>query len=481
MRYYKKPIAAATRFMRRVARKAPPITVAPHVFPGIRGGDWTVTEGRARTNLLDHTMCIGGDESLHSEENRLEELGHARWSPPLEAVSIPTMQYGRTLQVVEDARIWKRLMQSGMWDAEKRNTPTISVLSVSRAAPSDEPLEAHAIRGAVAFFGRTANAKVVDDLCKQIIADLTKDDVARNTKLALSFEAAITRAKGLLRDYLTINFTSTEPIANAIQQMIDAYIRAREQACAPPDPGEPTPDGDSSDRDPDEDVIRKIAAAENVPTAHWGEMRTVPFPMRATPRPAAQPPKHIRVLSDAGTRIRDIRRWYTDRQIFERRIPIRRPPDVTLLLDMSGSMGYNNERIEYFLQAIPRLTVYGYAAPDDKTGYIALFAEKDQIVDNINNARSYLGGGNLVDLPALQFLAKRKGARVWISDGQVCDIAGCNIRAKTDCRDFIIRSKIGWMTSLESAIEHFTRPSGKCVRGTCDHFENPLDLTRREE
>ena len=69
------------------------------------------------------------------------------------------------------------------------------------------------------------------------------------------------------------------------------------------------------------------------------------------------------------------------------------------------------------------------------------------------------GSGNVVDLPALQWLAKQPGPRVWLSDGNVTGVEDVATRAITKrCREICTLGQIVRVSSAAAAAEALGRP-----------------------
>lgn len=89
----------------------------------------------------------------------------------------------------------------------------------------------------------------------------------------------------------------------------------------------------------------------------------------------------------------------------------------TILLDMSGSMSLDVNDIRALLATAPLSTIAGYAG-ETRHGYLWIMAKGGRYSTSI----PYHPGGNVVDGPALRWLAKQQKPRVWISDGGVTGI-----------------------------------------------------------
>lgn len=140
----------------------------------------------------------------------------------------------------------------------------------------------------------------------------------------------------------------------------------------------------------------------------WGKMTIV-----EPPRPIKVKPPKMYVRRDTGMAIRSPERILTDGLSFREKIQTEEPLG-TILLDMSGSMGLRQSQILALIKADIEVKVAGYEGSDNK-GELTILADKMSCVDTIE--RRF--GGNVIDGPALEWLATQKGPLTWISDGGI--------------------------------------------------------------
>jgi len=116
---------------------------------------------------------------------------------------------------------------------------------------------------------------------------------------------------------------------------------------------------------------------------------------------------------DMGAVPKYMHRYTTDQKIFYRQ---RRVLGGTLLVDVSGSMGLNADNVMEILSLMPAATIAMYSG-SGSTGRLVIIAENGKMTNQryINQMRNY---GNIVDGPALDWLGKQPGPRLWVSDGQ---------------------------------------------------------------
>lgn len=124
--------------------------------------------------------------------------------------------------------------------------------------------------------------------------------------------------------------------------------------------------------------------------------------------------KTIRYLpSEEGMYFRNIHRELLDGLIFNSN-RIYHSNIGSLLIDGSGSMSINNKHIEKIVNSCSGILIAIYSGHGDN-GELHIIAKKNLILRRL----PYRNGGNIIDLPALQWLGRQKLPRVWLSDGQV--------------------------------------------------------------
>lgn len=165
--------------------------------------------------------------------------------------------------------------------------------------------------------------------------------------------------------------------------------------------------------------------------------------------------------TDEGAVIKNMHRWYTDRRIFERK---RRVHGGTLMVDCSGSMSLTASQIDDLIEVSPHATVVLYSG-NHRGGNLVLVAKKGKrCLDEDVTAHNF--GGNEIDGPALQWLAKQEEPRVWVSDGMACVTGwdgwdGNDNGGLTDCvawcSQFAKKNSIVRMPTFDKAIELLRR------------------------
>jgi len=139
-------------------------------------------------------------------------------------------------------------------------------------------------------------------------------------------------------------------------------------------------------------------------------------------------------LGTEGTVLRSIDRFFTDQRVFTR--PARKiaTGGATVLVDVSGSMRLSVAHIEEIIATAPHATLVAIYSGRQDHGELRIVVK-----DGYRAAPADLvpyGQGNIVDLPALEWLATQRGPRIWISDGHVTGRGDTPASAITNrCKD----------------------------------------------
>jgi hypothetical protein len=106
-----------------------------------------------------------------------------------------------------------------------------------------------------------------------------------------------------------------------------------------------------------------------------------------------------------------------DKKIFERRA---KNNGGTILIDVSGSMQLNDEMILLLIEKKPAAKIAIYAGNfDSNQGTVRVIVQKGKAAAPKDIDVDSLGGGNVVDYPALLWLIQQEKPYFWICDGQL--------------------------------------------------------------
>jgi hypothetical protein len=211
-----------------------------------------------------------------------------------------------------------------------------------------------------------------------------------------------------------------------------------------------------------------------------GRMRiaTPPLPHRCENAPSAAR-RRKRAVAE-GVDIRYFHRFVEGQRVFAR--TIRRKPERggAVLIDVSGSMCLGTADIERIIADTPAGTVVAIYSGRADTGELRIVA-RDGYRASARDLAPY-GSSNVVDLPALKWLAKQPGPRLWISDGLVTGSADVATRALTTrCREICKEASIVCVADVAAAAEALaTARAGVAAAAKASRPADPATLfTRR--
>jgi hypothetical protein len=177
------------------------------------------------------------------------------------------------------------------------------------------------------------------------------------------------------------------------------------------------PDEDEDEQELDE-LMMEMLAEESSYVSHDRGSREVGLMQIDKPALSVpvRPDRHARGKRSAeeGDVLRDATRLLTDGRIFAGR---RRKVGGSVLVDASGSMHWDTEALIEVVSSAPAATVGVYSGQGGR-GMLRVVAKRGRRVPD-ELVRTPMRG-NEVDIPALEWLGKQPGPRVWLSDGQVC-------------------------------------------------------------
>ena len=182
----------------------------------------------------------------------------------------------------------------------------------------------------------------------------------------------------------------------------------------------------------------------------WGEMDTLEPPLTVNLQGRLKNNRMYRP-ADFGYNPKYINRYCIDRKIFKQKQNVK---GGTILIDASGSMSFNGQDILEIMQMLPAVNIAMYNGYGH-TGTLRVIARNGMRVDD-NYLDRYSGGGNVVDGPALRWLASMPPRRIWVSDmyvfGAGNNSSGFNLIK--ECYDLCTQNKIINLKDIEEVKEH---------------------------
>ncbi len=369
------------------------------------------------------------------------ELGHVRWSPLVP----PRVRFDpRLLAAVEDARVNLALAARGApvvldeaselhvaWllagDARRGDVFAVSVRAIASLGTSVEPvLYAMIARRTDEVYG------VVRACMERVRAKLeeAREEGASKTGAEAAPEP---RARALARELARVL---------ALTGVLDARGRSGSPVRLACRPGFGDEDGGPHEH-PERRSRRPSLDDEGMVPA--GHLEIAHPPLTHGLRTGRGP--RTWVAAREGSIVRYVHRWVSDRAIFRRRAPRSRG---TVLVDVSGSMALDAEALDRLLARVTIGTRVAIYSGRDSAGELRIVADAGRRAGP-EHLESY-GAGNIVDLPALAWLARQPAPRLWVSDGGV---TGVDDRPSAElhsrCRAICSRAHIRRVADLDEA------------------------------
>ena len=442
-----------------------PILPLPEI---IGGEDWEIREspdGRmAYVDFDKKEMCVPFDEGPKSELLRAHEAMHVAITPRNKLATLTGVQ-NRTVQACEDARVNFALHKAKIdhsdtqvWGAEEYetlNSPIVSPLEAARSyvatigTGDNKPIRTildntnpgladEVDKFYKESFGKSEEIPTWDEMIEVAKAFETSfidwelpelppsggsggdnDDYSDGEK-----EASQVIGDGKPTDQKTSKVKAPEDKKDKDDSGAGKEKKKKEPPKDTPNvdprkPFKPGTDGGGMVYDPELPSMTKKEEAEakaagiQVWDATYG---TVPGKMTIEMPPRTKPyrPKknRKRAAVEAGAIPKYLHRYTSDMRVFgEKRL---KSNSTAVLIDCSGSMALKKEDIEFILEECPSSIIATYSG-NQYSGTLTVIAENRMMVaDPLMNMKA----GNIVDVPALEWLSKRKEDRkIWISDG----------------------------------------------------------------
>lgn len=440
MRSRQKPLALG-----EAPKQEVPLLHTP--FPGmIDGNRWTVKQARNRV-YIDRShiaeeggimhVPLGGDDV--ERKLRLHEQGHTTWSPLVSEEDVAGWGVqGRTIEACEDGRIINRMAWANAnW---KRVNETVSVLDDNQVDGYQEWFNL--------LYRKLAGEKV------QPLLGMDEPSLVEAARL-------VAASRGYLEGATFDNLFRPLPwIKELVEDMHSRHIAEKEGEAEFSDTVAYAQELERRFSEIEDQLLGEAAAAQdaNMPPQFidldeetgddhfWGEMviERVPLPERLRHSDARRTRAH-----DTGAVPRYMHRLVSDQRVFGRKRK-EKHFQGTVLIDHSGSMSLSTDQVDEMLRRWPAVTIATYSG--EYNGVLRIVAEKGK-----RAARQHLsrpdGMGNCVDGPALDWLAKQRGPRIWISDGQVSG-QGEDFRPwfRKDATQKVIRGRIKRIENVQDLL-----------------------------
>lgn len=404
----------------------------------IGGDDWRVVHGPPFVDLPSRLMSVPTGSSARDETLRAHEMAHVRLTPRRSMLEL-AVGAGCTVDAInicEDLRVQHFLHERDIY--------------ASCVVSEDSCIEA--------VMSHAQDFRKLAGLC--LASTYTPDnavfiknikDLVPNADLLLKMCRSVWNFYDNLRDKI-VKETSQDPVLTvAGYEQLTVPVARLFDFLFPPDGNPRRP------RDPDGGLPWALRSAEDF--VEWGKLKpivTAQFSLRRSTRTVTS-----RMWSEEGVVPSAPYRLLLDSRVFSRK---RRVKGGTILIDASGSMAFTAENLSAVIAAAPGATVAAYAGMSDY-GKLAIVAKNGQMAgpnDVIRALSSPYGTGqlcgNVVDGPALEWLAKQPAPRIWVSDGVVTgvdDTRGLNlvVEAESICRRGKIERIEDWKEVVDALKE----------------------------
>lgn len=372
-----------------------------HLYPlpeAIDGRHWVVERGQGSINTAERILKVPLGSSESDRHVRNHELAHAKITPrhPVHALALKYEISIDALQAVEDLRVHRYLRHVGIGRPGVLTQNDMHVL-IKRCH--------HSRREVALLLVASMNTEDHGRALRSLERFASHDFIADVVEKVRLIEKRMDSARLLFRP---IGFKqATAPAA----QLLDALFP------------ESSGDEETSSQLPGDLIRCGAMQPKSLGRVQWGTLAIQHLGLsmaRALPRWSRG-----RSFREEGAMPLAPYRLPVDGRIFVRK---KRIIGGTVLVDGSGSMSLGAEQLEGILAAAPAATIAIYCGRGKK-GTLTIVASRGRVISKEGLARARHGSGNVVDGPALRWLAQQSEPRVWVSDGAV---TGVNDRPTID-------------------------------------------------
>lgn len=383
--------------------KEPKLVQAP--FPGMIDQDrWRLEPGRPahiRRDEEGNTMRVPFDDEAAARKIRLHEQAHVRLTPRLEPGTVLGCDQ-RTVNATEDARI----IQYMNGESDDWRTVNESALMLSEQAFTSFRMGCEKLAAKMAGDEEQgAGAPEPVEIARTLAAHKGYLENGRFRQIA--------EATGMVEFVALVDALHEKHLGSKEHPTFDDAVRYAielEQATQ-----ELAEEGMEERQEVEEANLPMMPDEEERPT-QWAPMEIERLPL--TERLKGAMSKRTKP-SNLGAVPRYMHRLVSDQKVFGQRRKQRRFQG-TVLIDHSGSMSLHPSQVDEILRRWPAVTIATYSGYSERgmPGKLRIVAEKGKRVA-INYLNCPGAGANAIDGPALDWLTKQKGPRIWISDGRV--------------------------------------------------------------
>ena len=407
-------------------------------FPeGILKGNWDVTDGVGSVNIKDKTLAVPLGTESHKQHVRNHEYCHIRFSP-IDLGEMRSENDTAAVRAFEDCRV---NILGSRFKVKLSKAVTEAEIDKSKA------IDNRFLKLALVISTYKYNAyKILKNELSPLDTKMVRHFVKRIKKDADDFE----KVKALAYEFVDM-FSPPKPKDDIREEIAKEVKKDKAKK----------KDSEESDDAEEIEAEEKISKRKRKPSRskRYSYPAAKKFPeyksaiIKCGDMFIQQYPLTIKNVwrkkkrSDTGFIFRHPDRVLTDMYCFEE---LRRAPfKGTILVDCSGSMHIENDVLQVLVKEGCGCTVAGYCG-SGHVGTLHILSENGHTIKDIPSFED----GNIIDLPALLWLSKKKGEKIWVSDGIVTGIGDIgNYLLKRECFRLTTQKNIRNVKTLTDAIE----------------------------
>lgn len=450
---------------------------------------WTVTgtpdnSNRASTDNLNKHMQVPLDRDCpdcginHSRMIRRHELGHVKWSPKTMGRLKPGVR-PEAVEVLEEIRVNYLLRKAGIaLDEPTQCIDKVEILAnklvyesgiselilMTLASMWDRKDPTTQYGGYTWGHEYDTIMKVMDDaLDDPRITEMRKAEIRFTKNTASQFYHSIVRhAYGQTPSYRKVQ-NYAKKLSEVLEMFLDKpkqedvykqQTLQHENEMGEEGEGQEEIENPQTVQELEQRMRSNLMNEMNYQTTggvgHWGEMEIHQPPLTVNLQGRLKQGRKYRP-ADFGYNPKFINRWCSDKKIFKQKQHVL---GGTILIDASGSMSFSGQDILDIMELLPAVTIAMYNGGGN-TGDLRVIARNGMRVTE-QYLDEHSGMGNVVDGPALKWLATMPERRIWVSDmyifGAYGDTSGFNLMK--DVYDTCSQNKIINLRDIDEVKEH---------------------------
>jgi hypothetical protein len=452
----------------------------------VTGEQWHVmettdTDPQPRTDNLNKQMYVPMDRECtecginHSRMIRRHELGHAKWSPKTMGKLLRGTRT-EAIHAMEEVRINYLLgrfakLHMNEWTQCEEDVRRTVVKMMYESSITDIILYGLASYSTdLTEYGGVGSSKQYNTVLD--ILHTNSEDLSMLRKTELEYAVRIIRNfVNKMTDHRygqRPSYKKTQKLAEQLSVILNEFIDKPN-----PDDVKATPEelnsksGDDTESSSSSaevkaqgsedlekrmrrNLIEEMQYESTSGVGRWGEMEIINAPLSVNLQSRLKNGRAYRP-NDYGYNPKYINRYCIDKKIFKQKQNVK---GGTILIDASGSMRFNSQDILEIMQMLPAVNIAMYNGLGN-TGHLRIIAKNGKrCTDDYLN--KHTGGGNIVDGPALHWLATMPPRRIWVSDMKVFgagdNSSGYNLLK--ECFDVCTKNRIINLKDIDEVKEH---------------------------